>query len=135
MNVVAFNPAGALVDAAEQPRLSAGHLQILAEALDFRTDVDVVGVANIDTNTDDGSRDSPSDSTPAASANDDTLANRNYMATTPGTPAAAQVAQLVNMGLMECAAGPLWRGQYVHVVTQAGRDLIQQFRRAMTAPR
>jgi len=114
MNVIAFKPASAPVDATERLRVSAAHLQILAEALDFQTD---------------------SPGTPATtSANDDTLGNRNYMAITPGTQTAAQVAQLVSMGLMECAAGPLWRGQYVHVVTRAGRELIHEFRQALVAP-
>lgn len=126
MNVVAFKPAPAENSGKPSPSLSAEHLRMLCDAIDFEA-------AKIDENPGLSSVDATSDGLFAES--DDSQPARNYLVTQPGTDRSARVTQLVNLGLMEFAAGPLWRGQYVHTVTAAGRQLIEDFHRALFATR
>lgn len=52
---------------------------------------------------------------------------RNYLACEPGTRDASAIFELARHGLMRLAAGPMWRGQYVYVVTDQGRTVLQSF--------
>ncbi len=132
MNVVAFRPAASEADGSLGPRLSVEHLRTLAQAIGFSAQPDVGHDFPVSEGVP-ADLNAPGDCIDAGESEDNL--SRNYLVTTPGTQSAACVTQLVNLGLMELAAGPMWRGQYVHTVTDAGRQLIQDFHRALFAER
>ena len=58
-------------------------------------------------------------------------APRNYITYVPGSREARLISELARGGLMARAAGPMWRGQYVYVVTERGRDALDRFTAAV----
>ena len=58
-------------------------------------------------------------------------ARRNYITCVPGSRDFRLISELARDGLMTLAAGPLWRGQYVYVVTQRGREALDCFSGAL----
>jgi len=57
---------------------------------------------------------------------------RNYITCLPGSRDFRLVSELARDGLMMRAAGPLWQGQYVYVVTERGRQILDRFSVALS---
>ena len=55
------------------------------------------------------------------------LPDRNYFVVKSGSTDGQVLPRLVRAGLMAFAAGPMWKGQYVYTVTEAGRSAVGRY--------